>query len=165
MEPDPQKFSQAVAYASRLLGNREYAEKSLFEKLVKKGFSPSVAQSTIDFLKNNNWLSDARFCQSFIRGKISRGQGLVRVVYELKQHGVQTSLIDSILDEMAICWQTVCDGVIDKKLRASVVINDWQGRQKIERFLRYRGFSNEEIRQSIDKYMKNLGVTSGEYDE
>jgi len=161
---DEKKVNRAIAYASRLLGMREYSQKTLFDKITGKGFEREIAQQAIEFLKENNWLSDQRFCESMVRGKVAKGQGMSRISYELVQKGVAKSLVEDVLAEMNVDWQQVCNKVTAKKMAISPLTKDIKSRQKIERFLRYRGFTSSEIRRSIEHNLNNMGETTGEYD-
>ena len=162
---DTKRVNKAIAYASRLLGSREYSPKVMLDKILDKGYERAEASQAIDFLIENNWLSELRFAESFVRGKVARGQGLSRIRYELQQKGVSSQLCEKVLEEQDIQWQQVCDRVTKKKLNAASICNDLKGRQKLERFLRYRGFSGAETRRSIDKYINCMGETLGEHDE
>ena len=102
----------------------------------------------------NNWLSDRRFCEVFVRSKINRGQGLTRITYELLNNGISQLMIEQVLKEQEVCWQIVCDDVAIKKIESSLIDNSIRDRQKLDRFLRYRGFSGEQIRESMNKYIK-----------
>lgn len=164
-EVDGKRVNKAIGYASRLLSTREYSQKMLRDKLKIKGYIDAEIEHTLAFLLENNWLNDARFCESFIRSRVSRGQGWLRIQYELSQKGIRPSLAEDKLTELNVCWQSVCDELTQRKLRSMSAERDLKTRQKLQRFLVYRGFSGSEVRQSITKYFKQTGVSSGEYDE
>lgn len=153
-DTDPKRINKAIAYASRLLGMREYSEKLLRQKIVIKGYLQEEAQSVIDYLLENNWLSDERFCQTFVRSKANRGKGPVRIAFELTDKGISSQLQHQVMEELDIDWQACCDQVAERKVNSSQLQNKLQDRQKLERFLRYRGFSGEQIRSSTNKFIK-----------
>ena len=150
---DPKRVNKAISYACRLLGMREYSNKSLREKLKSKGYDLLESEQAVTYLLENNWLSDQRFCEVFIRSKISRGQGLNRIQYELVQKGISQRLIEQSLSALEINWQAQCDEITRRKMESAVLENNLKDRQKLERFLRYRGFSGEQIRKSINQYI------------
>jgi regulatory protein len=152
-EFDPKRVNKAISYACRVLGMREYSEKSLRLKLKQKSYESIEIEKAIEFLLENNWLSDQRFCEVFIRSKINKGQGLSRIQYELNQKGITQSLIDQSLLKQDINWQKICNEVTIRKVNSVLLENNMKDRQRLERFLRYRGFSGEQIRKSIQKYI------------
>ena len=146
--------NKAISYSCRLLGMREYSEYSLRQKLLARGYLTNEIEATIAFLLENNWLSDQRFCEVYIRSKSNRGQGLQRINYELKSKGISSSMIEAVLVENPIDWQQICNDTCIKKIESSNLTPELKCRQKLERFLRYRGFSGEDIRASIETYLK-----------
>lgn len=164
-EIDGKRLSKAISYASRLLSMRDYSQKMLRDKLKNKGYNDAEAEKTLSFLLENNWLNDDRFCESFIRSRVNRGQGWSRIQYELSQKGIKSVHAENLLAELNICWQSVCDELTQRKLQNLSGERDLKARQKLQRFLMYRGFSGNEVRHSIVKYFKQTGVSSGEYDE
>ncbi|WP_444997981.1 regulatory protein RecX [Aliikangiella sp. IMCC44359] len=157
------RINKGISYACRLLGVREYSEKLIQDKLISKNYSPQEAQQIISFLLENNWLSNNRFCESYLRSKSEKGIGAARIRFELRQKGIPDEMVSQALEAADICWQTICNQATKKKV-STLLINDIKAQQKLERFLRYRGFSGTEIRESIEKYFV-MGVSTSEYDE
>ena len=150
---DPKRVNKAIGYACRVLGMREYSQKSMRQKLQLKQYNSAEIDQTIEFLLENNWLSDQRFCDVFVRSKVNKGQGQARIQYELSQKGISQLMIEQAILEQDIDWQVVCDDVAKRKVDSASIKNNIKDRQKIERFLRYRGFSGEQIRKSMNKYI------------
>jgi regulatory protein len=147
------RINKAIGYACRLLGMREYSQKSLRLKLTQKGYIDQEIEATVEFLLDNNWLSDLRFCEVYIRSKANRGQGLQRICFELKSKGITQEMINQVLVEEPVDWQKVCDETCERKAANSGSMLELKTQQKLERFLRYRGFTGEQIRSSIKAYL------------
>lgn len=162
---DPQKVNQAIAYASRLLGMREYSVKTLKQKILTKGYNLEEVEQAITYLLDNNWLSDKRFCEVFIRSKANRGLGQQRICFELSGKGISKSMMSESLAKLSIDWLGNCREVCFRKADSSALKNELNDRQKLYRFLQYRGFSGEQIKIAINEYFKQVGVELGEYDE
>lgn len=165
---DAKRVNKAIGYACRILSMREYSEKAIYQKILTKGYESSEVDLVIGFLLDNNWLSNQRFCEVFVRSKISRGQGLSRIRFELNEQGINNELLNSVLNSQEpINWQNVCDKVAERKIESSCLQNTIKDRQKMQRFLMYRGFSGEQIRNSVNKYINRneVGVKPGEHDE
>jgi len=157
---------KAISSAMRMLAIREHSKKQLSQKLLQKGFEGEIVSSCIDYLLENDWLSDIRFCNVFIRSKADKGLGLQRILSELAQQNISQSIVEQQLAIESIDWQLVCNRVLTKKLftsaKQSEDMSDESKRvklnikqyKKIENFLRYRGFSIEEIKSSTKQYIE-----------
>jgi regulatory protein len=159
-------LNKAIASSCRMLALREHCEKQLRLKLQKKAFEKTVISACIHFLQEENWLSEERFCNAFIRSRAEKGHGLQRIQYELAQQDINTDIIQRQLDAEDIDWQFVCDRVLHKKIstngfgiqknaigqesrkqqRHQFLAKD---RKRIESFLAYRGFSFDEIKKAF----------------
>ena len=162
----PEKtVERGTKYACYLLGAREYSRVEIERKLLTKQYSKETASLICDRLVENNWQSDERYCAVFLRSKVARGQGLNRIRYELRQNGIQDMLLEKVLQGESVDWQQVCDSTLSKKLGSKHLGDDRKLRAKIERFLKYRGFSGEEIRTAIGRKMTATGASISEHDE
>ena len=85
------------AFAYRLLGRREYSLFELRQRLVRKWPSETDidrrAADLVDALASENLVSDERFAESFVRSRIQRHQGPVKIRAEMRTRGVPDSLI------------------------------------------------------------------------
>jgi len=169
------EVKKAISSGCRMLAIREHSEQQIRIKLIKKGFAREVVNRCIDYLYNENWLSESRFCNEFIRSRASNGQGLVRIEFELKGMNIDQELIDQQLELENIDWQQVCESTLLKKIRQSgdlldpsiidskdksedlsqvnSIVKTSKQKIKLENFLRYRGFSVEEIKIAIKRHL------------
>ncbi len=159
------QVQKAINSSCRMLAIREHSIKELRLKLVKKGFSSKVLDKSIEWVLQENWLSEERYCGSYIRGKVAKGQGRHRIEAELQQQNIDELVIANSFEDEAIDWQQLCHTVANKKLASLTSSNanqhqvqpvaelDWQElstiKMKLERFLRYRGFAQNEITTTI----------------
>lgn len=163
-------LNRAIATGCRMLSIREHSERQLYLKLQKKKFDKNIINDCIDYLKTEGWLSNTRFCNSFIRSKADKGQGLTRIVSELEHHKIGSRTIEQQLLEEDIDWQENCYQVLKKKLllakhesidietknRLSETFANAKERIKVENFLRYRGFSTTEISRAMKRIKECL---------
>jgi len=161
------ELQKAIGSGCRMLAIREHSEKQIRTKLLKKGFSKPIVNLCIDYLLEHDWLSESRFCNAFIRSRANKGQGLQRIVAELNQQQIAQSIIKQELAIEEIDWQSICETTLLKKLSVFPAIdknnldgaNQYLARinikelKKLENFLRYRGFSNEEIKFARKQYL------------
>ena len=172
-----EEIKKAISSGCRMLAIREHSVKQISIKLGKKGFTQRAVLRSIEYFIDENWLSESRFCNSYIRSKASKGLGLKRIERELAQHGIAQSMIVDEINKENIDWQRICNETLLKKQRysssrlniGSQLENDFDGSKKVsredkhqislkekiklEKFLIYRGFSNEQIRTAINQHI------------
>ncbi len=128
----------------RLLTRREHSQRELQNKLLAKGFDPSVTQSIIDGLAEEGWQSDERFAESYTRYRIRKGFGPVKISFELWKKGVERFDLDPVVLDLDENWFDLLAQVYNKKYTDNTICNqkEWQ---KCSRFLIQRGFSHEMV--------------------
>ncbi len=95
-------------------------------------------------IEENNYLSEERFTESFIRYRASRGQGSVKISSELHSRGINRSLASHALGNSEINWFDLALEQLEKKFGKSKSV-DFKEKSKRMRFLSSRGFSGEVI--------------------
>jgi len=136
-------FNRALGYCCRLLATREYAQVQLQQKLRQKGVERTIIEQVIKVLVEEGWQSDKRFAESFVRSRLAKGQGELRIRHELQQLLTDKSLIDEALAEQNVDWLQQCEMVVARRLIGKHAPLDWQEKQKLLRFLTYRGFPSQ----------------------
>ena len=127
-----------------LLARREHSRLELARKLLQRfPDESSLIDEVLDGLQADNLQSDLRFAESFLRARVSRGQGPQRIIVELQQRGVSTSNIDVVLQECDVDWYAQAAAVFSRKYPGK--IQGFSERAKCRRFLQYRGFDMEQI--------------------
>lgn len=95
--------------------------------------------------------SDARFAASFVRSRILRGQGVIRIKGELRQRGVdQETLNDAftaVVESEHVDWFELARDTLSR--RFTTPGETPKERAKRERFLASRGFDFEQIRYAL----------------
>lgn len=131
-----------------MLARREHSERELRQKLQKKGFENEEIEATLDEFKEKNWQSDVRFAESYSRSRVHSGFGPVRIQYELKERGVDTSM-DNVFDE-APDWQQLLNDLHTKKYGEQPP-NDMKERAKRTRFFQHKGYTHDMIKQLFNQ--------------
>ena len=129
-----------------MLARREHSRVELQEKLAKKGFPHDQIERALEQLVANNLQSDQRFLEDFIRSRVLKGNGPLRISQELRQRGIDDGL--SRIEEQAIDWQEVATRTYAKKYRSSEIA-DARERAKRMRYMQSKGFSGDIIRQLL----------------
>ncbi len=133
----------------RLLTQREHCQKELLEKLALRDFAKQDALPVIESLADRGWQSDTRYAESYARSRIMKGYGPVRVIYELKQNGVEATKLDEIVQAVVGSWMDSLEQVYIKKYPQDKLLSrsEWAKRS---RFLLQRGFSFDMINALFD---------------
>ena len=161
-------FRKFYAKGVRLLAGREHSEVELRKKLLRGGWSRTRSRQAKDHtrrdlkdsslpiqnntcqlnqavkqLKTDGLLSDARYSESFIFMRTSRGYGPEYLTNELRKHGISEELIEQGLHSNNICWVDVAKKIVGKHYRnEGAEPTSWE---KKARFLKNRGFPTEVI--------------------
>ena len=131
-----------------LLARREHGTAELRGKLLARGYDPAEIDPALETLSHEGLLSDERFVEAFVHGRIERGQGPVRIRAELRQRGVSEALIEAVLDERDPAWLERAETVRRRKFGAEPPA-DYREQARQGRFLQYRGFTAEQTRRVL----------------
>ena len=87
-------------HAIDLLARREYGREELRGRLLAKGHVLEDIDQALEVLADQGLQSDRRFAESFLRGRLMRGQGPVKMLAELGQRGIDRALAREALAEL-----------------------------------------------------------------
>ena len=76
---------------AQLIARRDYAKKEVYQRLVAEGFSASVANRTVEHASDIGLISNKRFADAFVRGKVSAGWGMERIARERLRRGIDVN--------------------------------------------------------------------------
>ncbi len=130
--------------AVRLLAAREHSRQELLGKLAGRGFAHEKIEPVLETLTRRGLQSDARFAESYIEGRVRKGNGPLRIRAELRERGIDESLIAASLERYAEQWREEMRRVHDRKYGAEPP-RDRKELARRARFLEYRGFPGELI--------------------
>ena len=137
------------------LARREYSLMELRNKLLaKKNWPMEQINLVLEQLTEDNLLSDRRYAEMYIRSRSSKGFGPDRIALELQQKGINSGLVQEILEQSEVDWLQVIRAVWQKKFRLKSETAgqlSYQDRAKQSQFLRYRGFDQEQIVSLFDR--------------
>ncbi|MBE0462809.1 MAG: regulatory protein RecX [Halomonadaceae bacterium] len=137
--------------ALQLLSRREYSRAEIAQRLTKKAFENADIEACLDTLEEQGLQSDVRFAESFIRSRIIRGQGVIRIKGELRQRGIDQEILSNALvaveENEGVDWFELASATLAR--RFSSPGDTPKERAKRERFLASRGFDFEQIRYAL----------------
>lgn len=72
----------------RLVKVRDRSIREVRNRLLKDGFSVSIADQSIERALRCNYLNDQRFADILVRSRLNAGKGLAGIIRELKSHDI-----------------------------------------------------------------------------
>jgi regulatory protein len=153
----PDDLERCQIAAMRILNHRFNSEGELRRKLEMKEFARDVIDTTIDRLRREKWLDDARYAAAYVRTRIRKGIGLLRIKRELIVAGVESETVARALDESLPDHDERAAALVSAKKRLAVLRrrdNDASIRQKLVAYLFRQGYDSS---LAID-VVRELGV-------
>jgi regulatory protein len=151
----PAQQGRSRKRAMKILGSRLMSAHEMEKRLVTKGESTETAQETVRWLEDIGAVNDTEYAEAIVRHYCTKGYGIARVKDELYKRGIARDLWDDALSGF--------DGMEDaaymyltKKLKGSSDRDDL--RRAVDALCR-RGFSYEEARATVRKYIEENGMT------
>ena len=135
--------------AIRLLARREYSRAELAGRLAARNHDAESIQQALDALEAEGLQSDARFAESFVRSRLARGQGPMKVRAGLHERGIERELIGTVLDaaQTATDWRVLACEALAKRFDGPGATPRERARR--ERFLAGRGFDFEQMKYAL----------------
>lgn len=131
-----------------MLARREHTRQELMGKLLARNFTECLIDSTLQCLQDEGLQSDERAAEVYVRQRIAKGYGEMKIRAELRAKGVDSELIGHCLRCADVDWVDLARRVVDKKFFREIE-QDRKMLLKQQRFLATRGFSNDTIRQVV----------------
>ena len=153
---------QALQYAFLLLSYRQRTEKEILGRLKKKKYSLEVTDYVVKKLNRIKYLDDLAFSRSWIENRLRRSPRGERLLYlELIQKGVRQETArralrevfnNSNINEVELALKS-----IEKKTKQYRRVERDKAKRRIYNFLARRGYSQDAIREVIDKFFSKNG--------
>ena len=134
-----------------LLARREHSKYELQNKLKRHALDISTIDLVLNELVVNRQQSDERFTEVYTNSRINRGYGPIRIQQELHERGIDDDvLIEKYLLHKDEKWYQLANDVRQKRFGLKLP-NNFKDRAKQMNFLRYRGFTQEQIHETMNK--------------
>lgn len=133
-----------------LLARREHSRRELLRKLKQRGYdADAVIAAVFDDLEAQGLLSESRFTESFVRGRIESGHGPLKIRAALQERGIGSVMASEALDDDKSVWRERCRHAWDKRFGTPPI--DHRDRARQTRFLAGRGFDSNDIRAVLEQ--------------
>ena len=140
--------AQVHEIAVRYLTRREYGIEELRRKLIQRGSDSAIAENVVAQLADENLVSDQRFAEMYIRTRVRRLYGPVKIRGELRGLGISDHLIADAMPDNQETWFENASHWAEKRCRGEL---DYAERVKIHRSLMNRGFTHEQANIALDR--------------
>ena len=138
----------ASTRAMGLLARREHSRRELRRKLMTGGHDETEVDSALARLGDNGLQSDQRFAEVLVRSRIAQGHGPVRILAELRLHGLDDAQAGQVLDAAEPDWTALAQDLYRRRFRGPAV--GQAERVRRARFLAARGFPPAIARSCLD---------------
>jgi len=147
----------ALAYALRLLGRREYCEADIRRKLMLREYEPEVIESVVTRLKEENYLSDARYAEGYLRGRLRKGEVPWLAARRARERGVDESALRNVLEDAQAGFdaEAACRDLLARRDPQRLRHQDEKQWQKQARFLRNKGFDAATILRVMNEKVED----------
>jgi regulatory protein len=149
------KTASLKSRAIRLLARREHSRAELRRKLLGAARDAEVAASVdavLDVLETENWLSDRRFAELFVRSRAERLGG-ARLARELFEKGVDRDVANDLLEPLRAAELDRAYALWLGRFGNPPIDRAERGRHG--RFLIQRGFSPAIVLQVFDRAVRH----------
>ncbi len=147
-QQDNSTFSAARDKAVGLLARREHSVAELHRKLRSRGYDSDVVEQVLEQLQEERLLSNERFVEAYVYSRYEKGFGPLRIQKELRERGVSEQLIRQGVEPENPHWTELMSRVRKKQFGPALPA-DYPEQARQARFLQYRGFAAEQIRQLL----------------
>lgn len=136
------------AFAYRLLGRREYSVFELSQRIGQKWPDADGVEALIDALVEENLLSDERYVEAFVRFRLQRFQGPLKIRAALGAKGVSDELISRELDAHSHEWPELAAQWLERQNPGFI---DFERKKKYYRRLISRGFTHAQAMDALNR--------------
>jgi len=134
------------AFAYRLLGRREYSVFELVRRMRQKWPEAEGISGLVDALAEEDLVSDERYTEAFVRFRMQRHQGPLKIKAALRAKGVSDTLISAELNARSGQWTELATKWLHRQHPGSI---DFDAKKKYYRRLVSRGFTHNQAMDAL----------------
>ena len=112
-------WKSATEYAITYLSRYPKTEQEMTILLYTKGYSTEEIEHTMDVLKENNFINDEKFAESYLYSEvIKRGKPVFLSRKKLEQRGIDPTIIEKFIEENEDDIREWIEKAIEKEIEA-----------------------------------------------
>jgi len=153
-----QSAEKARAYAFLLLKFRLRSENELLSRLKQKGFSLELSRSTVNFLKDKEFIDDRVFAKNWVVSRFKRSYGLRRIQQELVAKGLDKGIIEDSLSTAKKDYSEsqVVNQLAQQRFLRQKGIDPQKAKARVYGYLLRRGFSPDVVSEVVNKINRSV---------
>lgn len=146
----------AYACAVRALGRREHTAVELQAKLSQRDFPDEIIATVIERLRDDGYLSEERFAESFLRMRMRAGETPWLAAQKARQRGVDEGALQGALEVLQDEFDPLvaCRRLVARRDPSGSRHVDERAWQKEARFLRNKGFDAATIVHALNDELR-----------
>ena len=145
-EKDAPSLNEMRAFAYRLLGRREYSVFELDRRIRQKWPEATEVDELIEALIEENLVSDERYAEAFVRFRIQRYQGPLKIKAALRTKGISDALISRELNAHSEEWTDLAAQWLERQNPGAI---DFEKKKKYYRRIVSRGFTHDQAMDAL----------------
>ncbi len=152
-----EELRRARDLALRFLGTRARSEAEIHRRLERGGFEVDIIEGTLEVLRSHGYVDDAEFSRQWVEARSEgRGVGSRRLAAELRQKGVDRSVIGSALGQVDPALEVEqATGLALKRHSQLKSEEPRTAKRKIAAYLQRRGYSWEVCDQALARVFRD----------
>jgi regulatory protein len=147
LNSEPPSLTEMRAFAYRLLGRREYSVFELDRRIRQKWPEATAVEELVEALVDENLVSDERYTESFVRFRLQRFQGPLKIKAALRTKGISDALIFRELNAHSEEWTDLATQWLERQNPGSI---DFEKKKKYYRRLTSRGFTHDQAMDALN---------------
>jgi regulatory protein len=147
LNSEPPSLTEMRAFAYRLLGRREYSVFELDRRIRQKWPEATAVEELVEALVDENLVSDERYTESFVRFRLQRFQGPLKIKAALRTKGISDALISRELNAHSKEWTDLATQWLERQNPGSI---DFEKKKKYYRRLTSRGFTHDQAMDALN---------------
>lgn len=149
---EPIALNRIAAYCSKA----ERCEWDVLRKLRAWELEDVEIARIVKRLKDERFLSNERFCRSFINDKMRFNKwGKTKIIFELRKRNIPSSVYQPILDDFDDeGFDAQLESILKSKMKTVKGKDEYDRRNKLIRFALGRGFSMDAVLKMVNKLLK-----------
>ena len=149
------QLSSSKTRALKILASRDLSTNYMRQRLMQKGVSPETAQQTVQWLLEIGYLNDSEHASNIVKHYSAKGYGIARIKDELFKRGIVREMWDEALESASDMIEAAYNYAA-LKLNGS---RDEDDLRKVSNALYRRGFTYDESREAMRRYLEETGAS------
>jgi len=143
----------AYTYAVRLLAQREFNSREMCQRLAGRDYDEETIAVALKQLKSDNYLSEARYAEAFLRSRMKRGEAPWLAAQKAKQKGADYAVLQAAVDEIGEDYddEQVCRELLEGRDPGGLRFEEERVWQRQARFLRNKGHNSATILRVLNQ--------------